>query len=408
MRKNEEYIRQAMDRRLSVLDDSPERRARIRQRIMREEEKMNAGEMVRRLPARAVLVFAAVLLIGSVAVAAAVNVFDIYGTEDERVGGLAAQTVLECSEAVTIEDQDIGTSTAVITNGYYDGTTLMLGYAIENAGCVKRYTPSEEELSAAEVRHDVDSPYFFHGKEYFAREEERALMNEFEEAIEQRREFGVTVYSIDADDWYYGDGAGMRMLGYENFESSSVHYALELAGEWLPETMQQLDELPVKAALRKQTVKMYFDGENFYVDSLQESLPEAMTAAIPRTEAQIVRYEGTGEYRGMKVHAVLELSPVFGELTLSAEGEWLKGAVSEPCFELTDAQGNRLQSDGWRYTDPQTCVVRWNGNLTQPDQMQVRIYEEVEYGEYEMVPYGTATERWETVYEEEIALVSIR
>lgn len=406
MRKSEEYIRQAMDKRLSVLDDSPECRARIRRKIMQEEEKMNERQTMRRLPVRAALVLAAVLLLGSIAMAAVVNVFDVYGTENERVGGIAAQTVLEDSEAVTIEDQDIGTSTAVITNGYYDGTALMLGYAIENAGCVKPYTPSEEELSAATVRYDVASPYFFHGEAYFVREEERALMKEFAEAIEQGRAFGVVVSSIDVDDWYCGDSVIGGRLTYDYFATSSEHYALELVEAQLIETTQQLEALPVKAELRKQTMKMYFDGENFYVDSIEESLSEAvMTAVIPRTEVQIVRYEGAGEYRGMKVHAALELSPVTGELTIKAEEGTLKGTVSELKVELMDAQGNRLQCDGWRYIDAQTCVIRWNGNLTQPDQMRVRIYEEVEYGEYEMVPYAAATERWETVYETEIDLV---
>ncbi len=403
MRKNEEYIRQAMDRRLSALDASPECRARIRRRIMKEEEEMREIKGRRAMSVRVAAVFAAVLLIGSIAIAAAVNVFDLYGREYEAVGKLAPQSVLEDSKSVTVADEALGESTARITNGYYDGMTLVLGYTIENAGRVEVHTPSEEELAAAAVRTDVNSPYSFCDGAYFDREEERALLSEMEEAMEQGRAFGVKVYWMEEDGQYSGDEF-IPMNFQDHFGTSSVRYAVGQTEEWLPQSMQQLDELPVRVTLQKCELMMYFDGEKLYVDSTTRKLSEEMQAVIPRAESQAVRYEGAGEYRGVKAKAVLELSHVLGELTLHSEEPIFGNAVQTPQIEISDARGNVFAGSFARDESRQVFRYVLYGNATCPEEIRVRIYETVYYGEYEMIPYGTEEQRSEVIYQTEFVL----
>ena len=402
MKKNEEYIRQAMDRRLSALDASPECRACIRRRIMREEEEMskNKGRCV--LPVRLAVVFAAVLLLGSIAIAA-VNVFDLYGREYEAVGKLAPQSVLENSQSVTVADKDLGESTARITNGYYDGVTLVLGYSIENAGCVKAYTPAEEELAAATVRTDVDSPYFFLDEAYFKREEERMLLKEMEASMQQGKVFGVKVYWLEEDGTHSGD-EHIPINFQDYFGTSSVRYAVGQSEEWLMPSMQGLDSLPVRVTLQKCEVMLYFDGEKLYVSSVQHKLSEEMTAVIPRTEAEVVRYEGTGAYRGREVRAVLELSQVLGELTLCSEDAIFKDAVQMPQIEISDARGNVFAGNSAEDEGRQTFRYVLYGNADCPEEIRVRIYETVYYGEYEVAPYGERKERSEIVYQTEFVL----
>jgi len=232
------------------------------------------------------IALAAVLLLGSIAIAAAVNVFDLYGRENEAVGKLAPQSVLENSQSVTVADKDLGESTARITNGYYDGATLVLGYSIENAGCVKAYTPAEEELAAATVRTDVDSPYFFLDEAYFKREEERALLEEMEASMQQGKVFGIKAYWLEEDGTHSGD-EHIPINFQDYFGTSSVRYAVGQSEEWLMSSMQGLDSLPVRVTLQKCEMMLYFDGEKLYVQSIS---PEDNRIAVC-TDAQLHRTE---------------------------------------------------------------------------------------------------------------------
>ena len=405
MNKDEGYIRRAMDRRLSVLDDSPGRRASILQKIRQEEAGMNKTRKACRASVRPALVFAALVLLGSIAVAAAVNVFELYGSDYEAVGRLAEQTVLEHSRAVVIEDEQLGESVATIVNGYYDGTALVLGYEICNAGALRACIPSEEELRAAVVREDAASIHSLWDWEYFDREEERALLGEFEQAVKEGRPFGLKGYRLEADGQYLRSGEYIPMQFDDRYASSSVHYAVGQAGEWLPQQMQLLDELPVDVTLQKRGMMIYFDGERFYAASSTQTLPEAvMSALVPRIQAQVVHYEGTGVYRGAQVRVELELSQVLGELSIYSDRPMFRGVVQQMEIEAADTQGCSFHLIGGRNEDAQTCRYMLYGNAAQPEEIRVRIYEQIYYGEYEMIPYGTARERSEIVYQEEIVL----
>ena len=191
MKKIEQHIRQAMDKRLAALKTSDECKMRIRQRIMREEDSPSIQPM-HRLPMRAAMIFAVALLIGSIAAAAMVNVFDLYSNmrhgEVALFASLAKHSEPENTQSAVIHDEHIGTSTASITNGYYDGTALFLGFTIENAGYAAAYTPSEQELASAEILHRLDYPYTFLYYDFLHKglftQEEYALIDAFEEAIE--------------------------------------------------------------------------------------------------------------------------------------------------------------------------------------------------------------------------------
>lgn len=148
MRKTEEMcVREAMDRCLSSLEASALRRARIRQRIEREEE----PEVKRKLTIGMAFALIAALALGGVAVAAGLNLFELYGKEDPRLNGLAGEAVLESAVPAVIETEQLGTTTAAITNAYYDGQSLIVGYSMENYMAMTDFTPTEAELENKEL-----------------------------------------------------------------------------------------------------------------------------------------------------------------------------------------------------------------------------------------------------------------
>ena len=407
MKKIERHIGQAMDRRLSALSASPQCRADIRQRILREEEKLSAKH---RLPMRAAVVFAVILLIGSIAAAAAVNVFDLYGREFELLASLSKQSELKNTQPTVIYDEHIGTSAASITNGYYDGTNLFVGFNIENAGCAAEYIPSEQEIAAAMVLEDDGFGYramfydFLHTY-FFSREEEYALIDAFEAAIRQGKPYGVIVRRICEDKSYTADGRIVPISNSDDYFANFDEYRIVKNGR-MPETLTNSEELSLRISLRKRTTMLYFDGSVFYVDSWDEPLDAAMTAVIPRSERKIVRYEGSGKYRDAEIQASLELAQADGMLTLRADGNIFKEYKygRDMRLVLADEQGRAFLSDGGDLPDEQTRVVYYIGSMTYPERLTLRLYEEVTYGDYEMVPYGTATERMEVIYEVQLVL----
>ena len=139
MANERETIRKALDARLSPLSASPRRREHIRAAIAQREKKP--------LPKRRSLVLAVALLLALAGAALAVgtNLFARFAQNDRRYEGVLDQVTDVTEKPASVQDEKLGMVSARVDSAYYDGQTLTLTIAVENARCIAEWTPTEDE-----------------------------------------------------------------------------------------------------------------------------------------------------------------------------------------------------------------------------------------------------------------------
>ena len=147
---NEKDIQDRVNRRLSGLAASEQRRMRIRTAINAEREE--AQPMKRTISKTLVFAIVAVMLMATVAIAEHFNLFNFFGAHDERYNAVAPHATLTVSEPALVEHPELGTATASIDSAYFDGLSLNLAYRITQGQKVEEYTPTEMELTLMTVQ----------------------------------------------------------------------------------------------------------------------------------------------------------------------------------------------------------------------------------------------------------------
>lgn len=373
MKKYDERIRSALDARLSSLEASAGRRARIRQSISREEEPY----MKRKLTAGLAFALVLALALTGAAVAAGINLFDYFGKFDDRLGSLAPDAVLETQLPETVETADLGETQATIVNGYYDGISLMLAYSIVNGERMELFTeaPTEEQLRGAYAMEKA--PIVL---PLAANEEQAKIMAQFNEAIESGTPMGFVRYSVFPSD--HSEAEGTVDLGpygeYQEYAENGETYHLREFDSPLPEEIRNLDGIDVQIRLYQNEYRLWFDGEVLYKLSGGRKAAGAMTATVKRTGEGVPyrKYEGAGEYGGVPVRAEADASAVYTLVTVTAEQDAFILPEGEDCwFEivLVDDAGNTMVGGDIQEETEDTLVFRFDGTGSIPEQLNAYV-----------------------------------
>lgn len=276
-------LREALERRYAALEASPERRARILAAAGQQSTSARGGKVRLTL----VLAMVALLALGSVGVAAGINLFTRMAEQNEELGRVAEQAMVTDNPVFIYEHEKAGRIEGAITNAYYDGQKLQVGYYVTNLGKMDfSWLPSESEKARMEKLEG--NPY----------EETLRIMQEagmeipdyymhLLKAMEQGTEWGeegryVVFHDIKAngismeiaDNWYDIVSDGPSQI-YEVIE-----YAQPLPGELVNQ-----DSLQLEMPMLDHTVQRYFDGKDWflYVYNYQVG---ALTATVSRTPAE--------------------------------------------------------------------------------------------------------------------------
>lgn len=369
MKFDEREIRAAMDRRLSALEASEDRRRAIRLRIGEEEPVVK-----RKLTVSAALALALIMTLTGVALAAGiVNLFEYFGKEDERLAMVADRAVLETQKPESVETETLGRTVGTIHNAYYDGQTLLVAYSMENARRIEAYMPDEEELKSTDMEQIVYMP------SAQSNEEER-IINEYADKVKAGEPCGLVIYSVYTTDHSYANGVDLGpATEMENDGTDGVRYMLREYETPLPEAIQNQDFLMVEMPLNEHTTRIWFDGKATWVAHENTRDAGKLSAAVVRTEADNLRFSGVGEYEGVEVQARATLSAVRGEVILSGTAAFPERENGHYDFEIYDGLGNRYRPSSMTVNHPDEICISFNGNGVLPEELSLVICIESEY-----------------------------
>ena len=376
MKKNDaQIVRDALDRRLAALGPSAARRARIRERIAKEEPAMK-----KKLTASLAAALIAALLLAGAALAVGLNLFDVFGENDERLSHLADEAALPAVDAQSVESESLGASEAAIENAYYDGQSLIVAYRLKNDARVEEFVPAQAELAQAEA---LEGPVHI----AVGREADRAIVERFHQAQEDGESFGIVQYAVHPSDHTLTDD-GIDLPPSSERTLQGEDGALLSLREYefpLPEAAQERETLNISIRLIESASYLYFDGDTCY--SLPGTRREAgeMTACVRRTPGETRRYAGEGEWAGTPLQIEAQFSRAYGRITLTVDGaSSALGADArlKACDEMNVPMrclGIDSQTDGVTYL--------FNGTGALPERIAVRVF----FSKGEGEPTGSAT-----------------
>ncbi len=370
-------IRQSLDARLSGLQPSAARRARIREAVRTCEQK---GEplMKKKLSAGLLLSILLLLILGGVALAAGLNAFDHFGRRDVRYSQIASKAAPAQTADAQLNDPLLGQVSARFDSAYYDGLTLSAAIVIEHAAWIERYPPTAAEL--AQMEKLGDSPFGMAALD----DETRAIMQEWQAAIESGTPYGwrsVSVYPSDhvttddgtdipptsASDDLGENGEYMEM---RDFESP------------LPAELRNLDQITLNCALYYHDTVYYFDGHNFYRSSVARQNVGTIRAVVQRDPGMLRRFTGSAELNDVPTTLTAEVSPLAAVLTLNGTGTLadlmpaLAGTDADTWLELSlsDETGRTyLPRDGFGPDAALPLTFSLDGSGALPESLTARL-----------------------------------
>lgn len=358
-------IRRAMDVRLAALEGSEARRARIRASI-KEMEHEEETIVKRKLSVATALVMALILL-GGTALAAGLglNLFELLGKSDERLRNMADKAVLETQEPVTVEHDVIGQAEAVITNAYYDGQSLEIAYVMRNTDYAEPWTPTDEELRQMEPYDDAMwMQHLMHVAGI--------------EPAPDGAPYGAKQYSIFASDHMTANGIEVppQVAGGGGLEDGSSYEVIGYAVP-LPEGVKDQEKLELRIPLNQNVMYFWFDGNQWYMRSEGQKDVSAMTATVYRdTSAQVQRYVGTGEVRGVPVTVTAEVSIMRGDVRVTATNAVFMTEQGSWTIDLMDEQGRYLREEGdANPADEKELHFSCYGTGTMPESLTLLLYQ---------------------------------
>lgn len=332
-------------------------------------------EMKKKISFAFILAMILLVLLAAAAIAEVlgINVFEVFGKTDRRYAELAPYTTLENMPEVRVNSVELGETTAGINSAYYDGMSLIVGYAIRNGSGMEECIP-DEALKAEMTQLDNDLVWAAEN------DAESELIGAFLQARSEGRKAGLVKYSVSPSDHTETDDgidlppwSGETRDGEDGFAYSIREYEAPLAEE-----LRNLDQITVNIRLYRSTDYLYFDGEKTW--TLQDTEQAgAMRAIVRNTGAQGTVFSGTGTYRGLDLAVSAEASASFAELKvrLSAplpplpEDSWYS-------FRLSDENGVFLPENEEGEQGVSEFTVTYEGTGRVPEQLVLRIIEEHE------------------------------
>lgn len=345
---NEKEIQERVNRRLSGLAASQQRRMHIRAAIHAEMEERQP--MKRSISKSLVFALVAVMLTGTVALAEHFNLFDFFGAQDERYSAVAPSATLTMTETALVENAHLGAVKASIDSAWFDGLSLTLAYRIDHSSVVTEYTPTPEELAvmqSAEPQEVVlaeNAP----GREVYAA---------YNAAVAEGTPFGYRQYTVyPGDHTVTEDGVDIPMYSaVDAYDESGAYCELREFEAPLPAELRDRETLNVSIVLYQQETTVWFDGQKGYLHTERSEVGQ-MNATIPLTKDAVQHMEGRGTLNGATCTATADVSK-------------MTASISMTC----DAPLNTLLTAAPEGTDPydvwvEVMVVDENGNVFYPQE----------------------------------------
>lgn len=261
------------------------------------------------------LTVALLLALAGAALALGTSLFARFAQNDERYAGVLDQVTEVTEKPETVQDETLGTVSARVDSAYYDGQSLTLTIAVENARSLSEWTPTAEEQALMTADDDLSFPVP-------AAEEERRILSAYQEAKAAGRPFGLKSDTLWVHDHFYTDD-GISLPPYygdEEEENGTIYEIREFTP--LPEEICGRDVLSVHAELGRSTVYYYFDGQREYWRSdVQREGVGRVTATVPKADAEIALFTGRGTLNGAACTVTAQVSAMELRLTVEAEAD---------------------------------------------------------------------------------------
>lgn len=374
---DEKDVQARLNRRLSGLSASQQRRDCIRTAINAEREE--AQPMKRTIPRTLAFALVAMMLMATVALAERFNLFNFFGQQDERYAALAPHATLTMSDAALIEHPHLGQVSAAIDSAYFDGLSLALAYRIENPRFVEEYTPTAEELAEMQcygptvVAVDPNDPG-------------AAVYQAYNAAVESGTPFGYRQYTIYPSDHALTDD-GIDIPPYtatDTFDEQGNYCEIREFESPLPEALAVRSSLTVSIGLYQQEAVVWFDGTHTYMCDAREKVG-AMEASIPMTDGSLRTLAGSGTIAGISLTAEAQVSKMAATLTLTCDAPLSTLLNSVPAgveehdrwveVVAMDESGNKLRPQEGLPTDDRTSyTLSLLGTGTLPETLTVYAY----------------------------------
>lgn len=347
-------LRRAMNACLPGLENRPDFERKVLKRVSGE------VEVKKKLSVGFVLAILFVLMFATLAAAITLNLFEKYGQTDQRLMIIAPRTTIS-PMTTTIPNEAMGPSTVSITNGYYDGSSLLFGYTIENPEHIDRFFPTNEQMKKMQP---TDSSYAFHP----SNETERLLEEEYRKAQENGSPFGVVKFQVSLSPDTYSDH-GMNLGTWTEFNGYSTQslYASIRDFDTLPEEACGLESLSISTAIYQSQWYFYFDGSASYVMETQIELPP-ITTTIPFTQSEVSHYSGSAKDCGTDMNCVVEATDM--RLSARVSGLGLVSSLPEGCYYdmcLKDAEGNFIEASTSDIQDDNVILFTFYGTGSMPE-----------------------------------------
>ena len=343
----------------------------------------------------------AILTLTGAALAVGLNLFDLFGRNDERLARIAPEAELATETPGEVETEEIGKSAVEIVNAYYDGESLIVAYTVDSAETFEPFTPTAEEIEKMERDDDSYEPYEL-GPVAPAKQA-------FIDAFHAGEPCGYVEYSVFPSDYMYAGKDGEIVLvprvGDEmTLEDGRKAWLIEFAMP-LPEGARNQDELEVHLPVLRFEHRQWFDGKHVYflngpLDSEAETYewidgntytsyhrpPEQIgeaVATVKRSNAETRRYASEDSYNGVPLKAEAQASPIHISLDIAAQGEafpnpypldWQDGMDEPPFYQvvLTDEAGSIFKID-WESIETDAVRLDFIGNGHIPERLQLYI-----------------------------------
>lgn len=374
---NEKDIQDRVNRRLSGLTASKQRRMRIQTAINAEREE--AQPMKRTISKSLVFAIVTVVLMATVAIAEHFNLFNVFGEQDERYNAVAPHATLTVTEPVLVAHPYLGEVKASIDSAYFDGLSLNLAYRIDNYSHVEEFTPTTDEL--ATMQQDEPLIIALNGNKPGLE-----IYEAYNNAVTNGTPFGYRQYTVyPSDHTVTEDGVDIPpYTAMEDYDETGAYCEMREFETPLPTELSGRKELNVSIKMYQQETTVWFDGQNCYI-KYDRSEVGKMDATIPLTKDAVQTMKGSGEINGVKCEATATVSQMVASVTMNCEApvNAFLAAAPEGTDEhdmwveviAVDENGNKFRpQEGIMLDNSTSFTLPFLGTGTLPETLTVYVY----------------------------------
>ncbi len=374
---NEKEIQDRVNRRLSGLNASQQRRMRIRTALSAEREE--AQPMKRTISRTLAFAIAAVMLMAAAAIAEHFNLFSFFGMQDERYSAIAPHAALTVTEPALVTHPHLGEVTASIDSAYFDGLSLNLAYRIVNHSYVEAFTPTAEELAGMQACEPMIMA--LNGSE-----PGHEIYEAYNMAVASGTPFGYRQYTVYPSDHTVTDD-GIDIPPYsamEDYDETGAYCEMREFETPLPAELNGRKQLNVSIKMYQQETVVWFDGQQCYIRYDRSEIGR-MDAAIPLTEDAVQTMIGSGEINGVRCQATAVVSQMAASVTVKCEApvNTFLAAAPEGTEQhdvwaevvAVDENGSRFRpQEGILLDDSTAFTLPLQGTGALPETMTVYVY----------------------------------